>query len=92
MPTYLEFEKSIESLEAKIISLKKANDDHPSLDITKELKQLEVKAQKSLHEIYDNLTAWQISQVARHPQRPYTLDYISNLFTNFYELHGDRVY
>jgi acetyl-CoA carboxylase carboxyl transferase subunit alpha len=92
MPTYLEFEKSIESLEAKIISLKKANDDHPSLDITKELKQLELKAQKSLHQIYDNLTAWQISQVARHPQRPYTLDYISNLFTNFYELHGDRVY
>ena len=92
MPTYLEFEKSIESLEAKIISLKKANDDHPSLDITKELKQLELKAQKSLHQIYDNLTAWQISQVARHPQRPYTSDYISNLFTNFYELHGDRVY
>jgi acetyl-CoA carboxylase carboxyl transferase subunit alpha len=90
--TYLEFEKSIESLETKIASLKKANDEHPSLDITKELKQLEVKSEKSLHEIYDNLTAWQISQVARHPQRPYTLDYITNLFTNFYELHGDRSY
>tara|TARA_B100001105_G_scaffold239169_1_gene216883 strand:- start:950 stop:1918 length:969 start_codon:yes stop_codon:yes gene_type:complete len=91
-PTYLEFEKSIESLEARIISLKKANDEHPSLDITRELKQLEGKSDKSLHEIYDNLTAWQISQVARHPQRPYTLDYISNLFTDFYELHGDRAY
>jgi len=91
-PTYLEFEKSIESLEARIISLKKANDEHPSLDITRELKQLEEKSDKSLHEIYDNLTAWQISQVARHPQRPYTLDYISNLFTDFYELHGDRAY
>jgi acetyl-CoA carboxylase carboxyl transferase subunit alpha len=90
--TYLEFEKSIESLETKIASLKKANDEHPSLDITKELKQLEVKSEKSLHEIYDNLTAWQISQVARHPQRPYTLDYITNLFTDFYELHGDRSY
>jgi len=90
--TYLEFEKSIESLEAKIISLRKANEEHPSLDITKELKQLEEKSEKSLHEIYDNLSAWQISQVARHPQRPYTLDYISNLFTNFYELHGDRSY
>ena len=91
-PTYLEFEKSIESLEDRIISLRKANDEHSSLDITRELKQLEEKSDKSLHEIYDNLTAWQISQVARHPQRPYTLDYISNLFTGFYELHGDRAY
>ena len=91
-PTYLEFEKSIESLETRIISLRKANDEHSSLDITRELKQLEEKSDKSLHEIYDNLTAWQISQVARHPQRPYTLDYISNLFTGFYELHGDRAY
>ena len=91
-PTYLEFEKSIENLEDRIISLRKANDEHSSLDITRELKQLEEKSDKSLHEIYDNLTAWQISQVARHPQRPYTLDYISNLFTGFYELHGDRAY
>ena len=91
-PIYLEFEKSIESLEDRIISLRKANDEHSSLDITRELKQLEEKSDKSLHEIYDNLTAWQISQVARHPQRPYTLDYISNLFTGFYELHGDRAY
>ena len=91
-PIYLEFEKSIESLEDRIISLRKANDEHSSLDITRELKQLEEKSDKSLHEIYDNLTAWQISQVARHPQRPYTLDYISNLFTDFYELHGDRAY
>jgi acetyl-CoA carboxylase carboxyl transferase subunit alpha len=90
--SYLEFEKSIESLETKITSLRKANDEHPSLDITRELKQLEEKSEKSLHEIYDNLSAWQISQVARHPQRPYTLDYISNLFTDFYELHGDRSY
>jgi len=90
--TYLEFEKSIESLESKIISLRKANDDHPSLDIKTELKQLEEKSEKSLHEIYDNLTPWQVSQVARHPQRPYTLDYISNLFSDFYELHGDRAY
>lgn len=90
--TYLEFEKPIESLEAKIISLKKAHDEHPSLDIAKELKQLEEKADESLHEIYNNLTPWQISQVARHPQRPYTLDYISNIFTDFHELHGDRSY
>ena len=68
--SYLEFEKSIESLETKIASLKTAHSDHPTLDITTELKQLEEKADKSLHEIYDNLSAWQVSQVARHPQRP----------------------
>jgi acetyl-CoA carboxylase carboxyl transferase subunit alpha len=90
--SYLEFEKSIESLETKIDSLKTAHSDHPTLDITSELKQLEEKADKSLHEIYDNLTAWQVSQVARHPQRPYTLDYIEHIFSDFEELHGDRAF
>ena len=90
--TYLEFEKSIESIETKIDSLKAAQDDHPSIDINTELKQLENKADKSLHDIYDNLSAWQVSQVARHTQRPYTLDYIEHMFTDFEELHGDRAY
>ena len=64
---------------------------HPSLDITRELKQLEEKSEKSLHEIYDNLTAWQISQVARHPNRPYTLRlYSKHLPSDFMNLHGDR--
>ena len=90
--SYLEFEKSIESLETKIASLKTAHSDHPTLDITNELKQLEEKADKSLHEIYDNLSAWQVSLVARHPQRPYTLDYIEHIFTDFEELHGDRAF
>ena len=90
--SYLEFEKSIEDLETKIDSLKIAHKDHPTLDISDELNQLEEKAEKSLHEIYDNLTAWQISQVARHPQRPYTLDYIEQIFSDFEELHGDRAY
>ena len=90
--TYLEFEKSIESIETKIDSLKAAQDDHPSIDINTELKQLENKADKSLHDIYDNISAWQVSQVARHPQRPYTLDYIEHIFTDFEELHGDRAY
>ena len=90
--SYLEFEKSIESLETKIDSLKTAHSDHPTLDITSELKQLEEKADKSLHEIYDNLSAWQVSQVARHPQRPYSLDYIEHIFTDFEELHGDRAF
>ena len=90
--SYLDFEKSIESLETKIDSLKTAHSDHPTLDITSELKQLEEKADKSLHEIYDNLSAWQVSQVARHPQRPYTTDYIEHIFTDFEELHGDRAF
>ena len=90
--SYLEFEKSIESLETKIASLKTAHSDHPTLDITTELKQLEEKADKSLREIYDNLSAWQVSQVARHPQRPYSLDYIEHIFTDFEELHGDRAF
>ena len=90
--SYLEFEKSIESLETKIDSLKTAHSDHPTLDITSELKQLEEKADKSLHEIYDNLSAWQVSQVARHPQRPYTLDYVEHIFSDFEELHGDRAF
>ena len=90
--SYLEFEKSIESLETKIDSLKTAHSDHPTLDITSELKKLEEKADKSLHEIYDNLSAWQVSQVARHPQRPYTTDYIEHIFTDFEELHGDRAF
>jgi acetyl-CoA carboxylase carboxyl transferase subunit alpha len=90
--TYLDFEKSVESLETKIDSLKNAHDEHPTLNISSELKQLTDKADKSLHEIYDNLTAWQISQVARHPQRPYSFDYINAIFSDFRELHGDRAY
>ena len=89
---YLEFEKSLESLETKINSLQKAHEDHPSLDISRELKSLEDKARNVTNEIYQNLTPWQISQVSRHPQRPYTLDYINHIFSDFQELHGDRSY
>jgi len=89
---YLEFEKSLESLESKINSLQKAHEDHPSLDISRELKSLEAKATDATNEIYQNLTPWQISQVSRHPQRPYSLDYINHIFSDFQELHGDRAY
>jgi len=89
---YLEFEKSLEALETKINSLQKAHEDHPSLDISRELKSLEDKASDATNEIYQNLTPWQISQVSRHPQRPYSLDYINHIFSNFQELHGDRSY
>ena len=90
--TYLEFEKPVETLEAKIESLKKAHDDHPTIDVNKELNSLQEKLESMQHKIFDNLTAWQISQVSRHPQRPYTQDYIQAIFKNFKELHGDRTY
>jgi len=90
--TYLEFEKPVETLEAKIESLKKAHDDHPTIDVNKELNSLQEKLEAMQHKIFDNLTAWQISQVSRHPQRPYTQDYIQAIFKNFKELHGDRAY
>ncbi len=90
--TYLDFEQPIAELEAKIESLRASHDDHDNLDISKELAALEKKNQKLSEDIYGNLSAWQISQLARHPQRPYTLDYINALFTDFEELHGDRAY
>ena len=88
----LDFEKPISELEAQTEKLKETHDKNKNLDISKELSQLESKTEKLLHEIYDNLSAWQISQVSRHPQRPYTLDYIEKLFTDFEELHGDRAF
>ena len=90
--TYLDFEQPIAQLEAKIESLRSSHDDHDNLDISKELTALEKKNKKLSEDIYGNLTAWQISQLARHPQRPYTLDYIQALFTDFEELHGDRAF
>ena len=90
--SYLDFEKPISELEAQTQKLTETHDKNKNLDISKELSQLEGKTEKLLHEIYDNLNAWQISQVSRHPQRPYTIDYIEKLFTDFEELHGDRAF
>ena len=90
--SYLDFEKPISELEAQTEKLKETHNKNKNLDISKELSQLTSKTEKLLHEIYDNLSAWQISQVSRHPQRPYTLDYIEKLFENFEELHGDRAF
>ena len=89
---YLEFEKPLQDLASKVEELEKAHHDNPKLNIAKEIKQLQSKRDDLLHEIYDQLNAWQISQVSRHPQRPYTNDYIENLFTDFQELHGDRAF
>jgi acetyl-CoA carboxylase carboxyl transferase subunit alpha len=87
--TFLEFEKPIEELEARIEELRFTQDDS-AVDISDEIAKLAKKSQGLTKDIYAKLTAWQISQVARHPQRPYTLDYINGLFTDFEELHGDR--
>ena len=90
--SYLDFEQPIAELESQIEGLQAAHDANDALDISKELTALEKKNRKLSEDIYGNLTAWQISQLARHPQRPYTLDYIQGIFTDFEELHGDRAY
>ncbi len=90
--SYLDFEQPIAELEAKIEGLQASHDENAGLDISKELTALVKKNAKLSEDTYGNLTAWQISQLARHPQRPYTLDYINGMFTDFQELHGDRAY
>lgn len=90
--TYLDFEQPIAELEGQIEALQATHDANEAIDVSKEVAQLQQKSEKLTNDIYGKLTAWQISQVARHPQRPYTLDYIQGLFTDFQELHGDRAY
>jgi acetyl-CoA carboxylase carboxyl transferase subunit alpha len=87
--TFLDFEQAIAELEAKIDQLRFVQDD-PAVDISEEITRLESKSQSLTKDLYAKLTPWQISQVARHPQRPYTLDYADLIFTDFEELHGDR--
>ncbi|BEI40858.1 acetyl-CoA carboxylase carboxyltransferase subunit alpha [Polynucleobacter sp. HIN9] len=89
--TFLDFEQAVAELETKIEELRYVQDES-SVDISSEIKTLSEKSQQLTKEIYEKLTPWQVSQVARHPQRPYTLDYIQALFTDFHELHGDRVF
>ena len=89
--TFLEFEQPVAELEAKIEELRYVQDDS-ALDISEEISRLQKKSHTLTKEIYGKLNAWQIAQVARHPQRPYTLDYAAGIFDGFEELHGDRVY
>ena len=86
---FLDFEQPIADLESKIEELRFVQDDS-AVDISAEIEKLAKKSQILTKDIYAKLTAWQISQVARHPQRPYTLDYIGMMMTDFEELHGDR--
>lgn len=90
-PNYLEFEQPIAELEAKISELRLVGSDN-DLNINEEIQNLREKSTKLTEKIYANLSSWQISQVARHPLRPYTLDYINHIFTDFDELHGDRMF
>ena len=88
---FLEFEQPIAELEAKIDELNYIGDD-ADVNITDEVAKLKEKSRELTETIFSNLTPWQVSQLARHPQRPYTLDYIVRIFTDFEELHGDRHY
>ncbi len=87
--TFLDFEQALAELEAKIEQLRFVQDDS-AVDISEEIARLEAKSQSLTKDLYAKLTPWQIAQVARHPQRPYTLDYLQHIFTDFEELHGDR--
>jgi acetyl-CoA carboxylase carboxyl transferase subunit alpha len=87
--TFLEFEQPIAELETKIEELRYAQDDS-AVDISEEIQRLTRRSQTLTKDIYGKLSPWQVAQVARHPQRPYTLDYVQMLFTHFEELHGDR--
>lgn len=93
--TFLDFEKPIADLEAQIEALLVAQDlapDGTASDPSEEIAALRAQSAAATTQVYARLTPWQISQVSRHPQRPYTRDYIEHLFTDFHELHGDRAY
>jgi len=88
---FLEFEQPIAELEAKIEELRFVGDES-AISITDEIERLQAKSRALTENIFSNLSAWQVAQLARHPQRPYTLDYIQRIFTDFEELKGDRAF
>lgn len=90
-PDYLDFEQPIVDLEAKINELKLVGNDN-EFNLNEEIAKLQFKCNGLIKSIFSNLSPWQVAQLARHPKRPYTLDYIERLFTDFTELHGDRMY
>lgn len=90
-PSYLEFEQPIADLQAKIAELSTATDD-VDIDVAEEITKLQTKCDKLSESIFQKLDPWQVSQVARHPGRPFSLDYIKLIFTEFEELHGDRAF
>jgi len=90
-PNYLDFEQPIADLETKIQELRQASDG-PALNIDKEVQALQDKLRKRTATIFRDLTPWQVSQLSRHPQRPYTLDYLRVICDEFQELAGDRAF
>ncbi|WP_445156721.1 acetyl-CoA carboxylase carboxyl transferase subunit alpha [Halomonas sp. E14] len=88
-PNYLDFEQPIAELQAKIEELRLVGNDS-QLNLSDEISRLEEKSRKLTESIFKDLSPWQVSQISRHPQRPYTLDYLEYIFTDFDELHGDR--
>lgn len=91
-PNYLEFEQPIADLQSKIDELKKVNVDGSELNIDEEVTLLQEKSIRLTESIFSKLTPWQTAQLARHPKRPYTFDYVERIFTDFDELHGDRTF
>ena len=87
--TFLDFEQAIADLENKIEELRYVQTES-AVDISTEIEQLAKKSQQLTKDVYSDLTPWQITKIARHPERPYTLDYVNEIFTHFIELHGDR--
>ncbi len=87
--TFLDFEQPIAELETKIDELRYVQSES-AVDISEEIDQLSKKSQQLTKDIYSQLTPWQITKIARHPERPYTLDYVNECFTDFIEMHGDR--
>ena len=88
---FLDFEQPIAELEAKIEELRYVQSES-AVDISEEIGRLDKKSQQLAKDIYSSLTPWQVTQIARHPQRPYTLDYVDEMFTDWQELHGDRAF
>lgn len=88
---FLSFEQEIAKIDTKIEELRSVQNDAAS-NISTEIESLIKQSQQLTKDIYAKLTPWQVSQIARHPQRPYTMDYINEIFTDFHELHGDRLY
>ena len=88
---YLDFEQPIAELQAKIDELRNVGSDN-AIDLDEEIHRLQIKMRHKIRGIFKNLTPWQISQLSRHPLRPYTLDYVEKIFDEFHELHGDRAF
>jgi len=88
---YLDFEQPIAELQAKIDELKNVGSDN-AINLDEEIQRLQAKMRQKIKGIFKDLTPWQISQLSRHPLRPYTLDYVEKIFDDFHELHGDRAF